>query len=213
MNGFIDDMRDQWAQVVADGEIALANLYAAETELYNAQPLAMRDPDDAAEWQAQYDKISGVRETVDALKNAIATVRGWLSSASSWIPGLSGVPAQAMARGGNLKALPVIAGLTVAGLIALVTRISLIAAAASAFVTYLSVKDNKMQFQNDQARLYMEQGMTPEQAAEQARRDVTAQAQSETGYQFTAGINKLFLYGGLAALAVTMLPQFLGRRK
>lgn len=213
MAGMIDDLRAQWDQVINDGEIALANLAQAEQDMLATREIALRDPVDNAEWEAQYEKIVNVNATVYALRSAIDTVRGWLNSATSWIPGMSGLAGLSLQhvakRGGNLKAIPVVAGLTVAGMIALVTRIGLIASAASAFVTYLLTKDSKQEQQQQQTQFYVDQGLDPEKAAEQARKDVTAQTQQETGYQFTTTLNKLFLYGGLGALAVFLLPEMM----
>lgn len=217
MNGFIDDLREQWVQVVNDGEVALANLAQAEQDLLASRDLAYNDPTDWEEWQSQYAKISTLQSTVESLQSAVNTVRGWLDSASTWLPGLSGVAImgaqRAASKSDKLGAVPVIAGLTVAGMIALVTKISLVAAAAAAFVTYLYAKRDKAGLQQEQTQFYIEQGLPPEKAAEQARRDVTTQAQQETGYQLTAGINKVFLYGGVAMIALTMLPDLIRKVK
>lgn len=220
MAGIIDDFRAQWAQVIADGETALANLYAAESELLGSQGIAMQDPKDAEEWQAQYDRVTGIRETVDALSSALDTVKGWYNSATSWIPGLSGMATMGATRAlagvgkaERLNAVPVIAGLTVAGMIALVTKISLVASGAAAFVTYLLTKNDLTEYQSDRYQAYVDSGMSPEAAAEQSRKDTTTQAKTTTGYEFVSGINKLFLVGGVAALAVFFLPDMLRRAR
>lgn len=135
--GLINQFINKFNDAVAQLDQQIANLQTAQTNLIAVQPIAQQNPADAAQWQAEYDKISAINGTVQTAQSAIAQLNEWWASAKSAI-GLSGM--RGLARQG-MGVLPfAIPWATIAIITAATAAVAAVVASVSALVDSLNRK-------------------------------------------------------------------------
>ena len=219
VSGIVDDLRAQWDKGIADFQSAREQLTAAESQLYDVHPIAKEDPADLAEWQRLFDKVNLQMSVMDSAANAVSTVAGWFASATSWIPGMSG-----MRRDGALGALglaPFALPITLGGLLALTAGAVAAIAGVSSFVTYIATKSNRLAemrpYIQTRTQELIDIGVPPERAATQAFNEANKAASDEaretSGFGFGGTIRTVMLWGAVIAIAVFVAPKLIERMK
>lgn len=215
---WIDELRAQWSAALADYRVAVANLDAAESALYASYDIAAADPVDLEEWQAHYARVNAIKSTTEAAANVASTVSSWWNSFTDTF-GLSGAKRKGLASSAGLGNIAIPAAvLSVTAFVALVARISLIASAITAFVTYLIAKRDTAkdigaranQIMNDSAQAG--RPVSAAEASQIAMNEATAAAQSSTGYSFITGLNRVLMIAALLVAGIFVVPKLLERR-
>ena len=220
----VDALREQWDAAVAEFRQKLADLSVAQSRLFDARPLAEKDPADFAEWQSLVNRITAIQSTVETIQGLIGTVSGWWGSFTGTF-GLSGWRKKGIARVlagkrglAGLGALPVI---PIGTLVAGVAAIGALVISIVRFVDYLEVKENNrysvdltQQGEDVRQQILDNGGSIDEANAEAAavvNREATRRASQETGYNTFAEIRKIafLVLGGI--LVIQLAPTLIDR--
>lgn len=208
----LDSLRAQWDQAIGSYQIAKANLDSAESQLYSWQLYASQDPQDWAEWQAQFSKVNAAKSMIDSLESAVATVQSWWNSATG-VFGLSGARMRrnGIAATAGLGFGPLIPAMTVGAFLAIVASIGAIVTGIGSFITYLMLKKDGM----EQLALRTQQIMdadpnkTIDQASELARKEIKDTAQTESDHSWLTGLQRTLTLVVLGLAAVFIVPKLI----
>lgn len=210
----LDSLRAQWDDAIAQYHQARQDLDAVEQSLYSSHDeiVAGGDPADLAEWQAHFNKMNAAKSVADSAEAIVAKVSSAWGAFSSAV-GLSGRVAEVnrmhqQGMAGTLGFAPLIpAGLTVGGLLALVFTIRNVVTGAMLFLTYWMTKKDKADQIAARQRELVAQGVDPIKASEQAQKEGTTAAKTETGYTFVTGINRALTIAAVVLGLVYVLPK------
>lgn len=219
VGGIIDDLAAQWDQAIADFQDARDALNRAETALYDTRYQAEQDPADLAEWEKNLKKVIAQQSVMDASANAVTTVADWFRTASDYLPGFSGLK-----RNGALGSLGLVFPafpITLAGLAAATAAAVAIVAGVSAFVTYLAMKRDRLRsvgnYVSQRTDELIANGADPQEAAAQAyaeaNEQATAEAKTESNYNFGMSVEKIAMWGAITAGIVFVAPRLLDLAK
>jgi len=219
VSGIVDDLRAQWDRGIADFQSARERLTAAESRLYDVHGIAKEDPSDLAEWQRLFDKVNLQMSVMDSAANAVSTVSSWFASATSWIPGMSGMQRQGAL--GSLGLAPFALPITLGGLLALTAGAMAAIAGVSSFVTYIATKSNRLSemqpYIEKRTQELIDSGIAPDrastQAFDEANKAASDEARESSGFGFGATIRTVALWGGIIAIAIFVAPKLLDRMK
>lgn len=241
MNGIGDDLKQQWLTAVADFQAQRMALNDAEQALYGVfDNIIAGDATDAAEWGKNLEKVKNQQAIMDNVAGAVATVADYWNRATNYVSdlshdnviydagnavlqtvtgnpydsigtaiygwfnssGLNGIPARMRANGalGGLGLAPVVLPITLGALALIIGGAAAVVASVTAYITYVNTKKDRVQ-------QLIDAGVDPVTATQTA----TEEAKATSGYTFGASLQKMALYGVIAAAVVVFGPKLAGK--